>query len=65
MFPHTVTTSWRQRLARLDDATGTVLGALLPALGVAVIAAFIPYYWLPIRGEIARARSRRDGGSQA
>ena len=33
--------------------TGTVLGALLPILGVVVIAAFIPYYWLPIRGEIA------------
>jgi uncharacterized membrane protein len=37
-------------------ATGTLLGALLPALGVAVIAAFILYYWLPISGEIARAR---------
>ncbi|HEX8935242.1 MAG TPA: TMEM175 family protein [Pseudonocardiaceae bacterium] len=55
----------RFRLALAWIATGTVLGALLPALGVAVIAAFIPYYWLPIRGEIARARSRRDGGSQA
>ena len=43
-------------------ATGTLLGALLPALGVAVIAAFIPYYWLPIRGEIAKLTGRRDGG---
>ena len=40
-------------------ATGTLLGALIPALGVAVIAAFIPYYWLPIRGEIAKMRVGR------
>jgi hypothetical protein len=33
----------------------------VPVLGMAVIAAFIPYYWLPIRGEIARARRRRGG----
>jgi hypothetical protein len=32
---------------------------------VAVIAAFIPYYWLPIAGEIARVKRRRDGGGQA
>ena len=32
--------------------TGTLLGALLPALGVAVISAFIVYYWRPISGEI-------------
>ena len=42
-------------------ATGTVLGAWLPALGVAVISAFIPYYWLPVRGEIARVKGRRGG----
>jgi hypothetical protein len=29
-----------------------------------VIAAFIPYYWLPIRGEIANAKPRRDRGQQ-
>jgi hypothetical protein len=31
---------------------------------MAVIAAFIPYYWLPIRGEIAGATptARRDRG---
>ena len=32
-------------------ATGALLGALLPILGVAVIAAFNVYYWRPIRGE--------------
>ncbi|MEV1334004.1 TMEM175 family protein [Micromonospora costi] len=46
----------RFRLALTWIATGTVLGALLPALGVVVIAAFIPYYWLPVRGENARRR---------
>ena len=54
----------RFRLALAWIATGTVLGALLPALGVAVIAAFIPFYWLPIPGEIARAKRRHDRGSQ-
>ena len=44
-------------------ATGTLLGLLSPPLGVAVIAAFIPYYWLPIRGEISRMKRRRGGGS--
>lgn len=55
----------RFQLALAWIATGTLLGALLPALGLAVIAGFIPYYWLPIPGEIARARRRRDGGGQA
>src|SRR3954468_23869964 len=32
-------------------AVGALLGAAWPALGVAVIAAFNAYYWLPIRGE--------------
>lgn len=57
--------SRRFRLALTWIATGTLLGALLPALGVAVIAAFIPFYWLPIRGEIARAKPRRERGGQA
>ncbi|SCG43577.1 TMEM175 family protein [Micromonospora inositola] len=56
--------SRRYRLALAWIGTGTVLGALVPALGVAVIAAFIPFYWLPIRGEIARVKRRRDGGGQ-
>jgi uncharacterized membrane protein len=53
--------SRRFRLALAWIATGTLLGALLPVLGIAVIAAFIPYYWLPIRGEIARAKPRHHG----
>jgi hypothetical protein len=32
---------------------------------MAVIALFIPCYWLPIRGELASAKPRRDGRSQA
>jgi uncharacterized membrane protein len=35
---------------------GALLGAVLPVLGVAVIAAFNAYYWLPIRGESPRPR---------
>jgi hypothetical protein len=31
---------------------------------VAVIAAFIPYYWLPIRGEIARVGRRRGDDTE-
>jgi hypothetical protein len=30
-----------------------LLGALLPVAGVSVIAAFIPFYWRPIPGEIS------------
>lgn len=55
----------RFRLALGWIATGTLLGAFVPALGVAVIAAFIPFYWMPISGEIGRRRSRRRGGGQA
>jgi uncharacterized membrane protein len=42
----------RFQLALAWLGAGTALGALLPALGGAVIAAFIVYYWLPIPGEI-------------
>ena len=52
----------RFRLALFWIGAGILLGALLPALGVAVIAAFIPYYWRPIRGEIAQPKWRRGGG---
>ncbi|MGR6318261.1 TMEM175 family protein [Micromonospora soli] len=56
--------SRRFRLALTWIATGTLLGALLPPLGVVVIAAFIPFYWLPIRGEIDRRWPRREGGGR-
>jgi uncharacterized membrane protein len=46
--------SRRFQLALAWIGTGTLLGALVPALGVAVIAAFIVYYWLPISGETGR-----------
>ncbi|AKJ09739.1 hypothetical protein ABB07_06790 [Streptomyces incarnatus] len=52
----------RFRLALVWLAAGTLLGALLPVLGVAVIAAFILYYWLPIAGEITEVRRRRHRG---
>jgi uncharacterized membrane protein len=38
--------------------SGIVLGAFVPVAGVAVIAAFIPAYYLPIRGEYASGRQR-------
>jgi hypothetical protein len=38
-------------------ASGAVLGALVPVLGVAVIVAFNALYWLPIRGESPGART--------
>jgi hypothetical protein len=46
--------SRRFQLALAWLATGALLGALLPVLGVAVIAAFNAFYWLPIRGESPR-----------
>ncbi|MFS4092239.1 TMEM175 family protein [Streptomyces sp. AF1A] len=52
----------RFRLALAWLAVGILLGALLPALGVAVISAFILYYWLPISGEIAKVQRRRRRG---
>lgn len=44
----------RFQLALAWLAIGALLGALLPVLGVVVIAAFNAYYWLPIRGESPR-----------
>jgi uncharacterized membrane protein len=41
----------RFQLALAWLTIGTLLGALLPVLGVAVIAAFNAFYWLPIPGE--------------
>jgi uncharacterized membrane protein len=37
-------------------AIGTLLGSVIPVLGVAVIGAFILYYWLPIAGELPNRR---------
>jgi uncharacterized membrane protein len=54
--------SRRFRLALVWLAAAIVLGAVLPALGVAVIGAFIVFYWLPIPGEVARTKRRRRWG---
>ena len=37
---------------------GAALGVLLPWVGVAVVAAFNAFYWLPSRGESVRPRSQ-------
>ena len=47
----------RFQLALAWLATGALLGLLIPVLGLAVIAAFNAYYWLPIRGESPRPQS--------
>lgn len=49
--------SRRFQLALAWLALGAAVGAALPVLGVAVIAAFNAYYWLPIRGESPHPRS--------
>ena len=49
----------------LMDIAFLPFAASVPVLGMAVIASFIPYYWLPIRGEVASAKPRRDGGGKA
>jgi uncharacterized membrane protein len=49
--------SKRFQLALAWLATGALLGAALPVLGVAVIAAFNAYYWLPIPGESPEPRT--------
>ncbi|WP_406045331.1 hypothetical protein OG799_13135 [Micromonospora sp. NBC_00898] len=56
--------SRRFLLAPFWIAAGTLLGALLPVLGVAVITALIPLYRLPIPGEIARAKRQRGGAGR-
>jgi uncharacterized membrane protein len=47
----------RFQLALAWLTTGVLLGLLIPFLGVAVIAAFNVFYWLPIRGENPSPRS--------
>jgi hypothetical protein len=51
--------SRRFQLALAWLATGALLGALLPVLVLAVIAAFNAFYWLPIRGESLRREPER------
>jgi hypothetical protein len=46
----------RFQLALAWLTTGALLGAVLPVLGVAMIAALNAFYWLPIRGESPRPR---------
>jgi uncharacterized membrane protein len=43
--------SRRFQLALAWLATGAMLGGVVPFLGIAVIAAFNAFYWLPIQGE--------------
>jgi uncharacterized membrane protein len=47
----------RFQLALAWLAIGALLGLLIPILGVAMIAAFNVFYWIPIRGEGPRRRS--------
>jgi TMEM175 potassium channel family protein len=57
----------RFQLALVWLGGGTLLGVVLPALGVAVFAAFVAYYWLPIRGEIGPAtpETKLDGTEES
>ena len=48
----------RFQLALAWIGAGTLLGALVPVLGVAVFATFVIYFWLPISGEMGSARPR-------
>jgi uncharacterized membrane protein len=48
----------RFRLALAWIGSATILGALLPLLGVIVFTAFLVYYWLPVSGELGRASGR-------
>jgi uncharacterized membrane protein len=47
----------RFELALAWLSLGALLGAFVPVLGIAVIAAFNAFYWLPIRGESPRPSS--------
>lgn len=57
--------SRRFQLALVWLGVGTLLGAFIPVLGVAVISAFVLYYWLPIAGEVGGGRRRRGRGNGA
>ncbi|MEV4763081.1 TMEM175 family protein [Micromonospora chokoriensis] len=58
--------SRRFRPAPVWIAVGTALCVVHPVAGLIVVAAFIPFYWLPINGEVASIRRTRaqsaDGG---
>jgi uncharacterized membrane protein len=54
----------RFQLALAWLGVGTLLGAVLPVLGVGVFAAFILYFWLPISCEAGRARPRPVAAGQ-
>jgi uncharacterized membrane protein len=48
----------RFRLALAWIGTATLVGTLIPLLGVCVFTAFLVYYWLPVSGELGRGSSR-------
>ena len=49
----------RFRLALAWIGAATLLGTLLPLLGVGAFTAFLAYYWLPVSGELGTCRPRR------
>jgi uncharacterized membrane protein len=51
----------RFQLALVWLGSGAAFGAFVPVAGIAVIAAFNAFYWLPIRGESPRPRSVVEG----
>jgi uncharacterized membrane protein len=52
----------RFQLALVWLATGALLGAVLPILGLAMVVAFNAFYWLPIRGESPPRTLKGDTG---
>ncbi|MEW1587233.1 TMEM175 family protein [Micromonospora vinacea] len=52
--------SSRFRPAPFWIAAGTALGALHPVVGLIVVTAFIPFYWLPIKGEVGSIERTRE-----
>ncbi|GAB3934206.1 hypothetical protein GCM10027614_06800 [Micromonospora vulcania] len=55
--------SRRFRPAPFWIAVGTVVGAVQPIAGLVVVTAFIPFYWLPINGEVASVKRTRERDS--
>jgi uncharacterized membrane protein len=55
----------RFQLAVAWLTTGALLGLAVPFLGLAVIAAFNAFYWLPIRGESPGSRSSKNASPGA